>query len=206
MLNRFLVAATQQTALLPLVLGGGELFQLRHQNDADQRGGEAAVVQAVAAVEVGHGGHQQVVHHSGDEAVAPAVLVGDGAQAVGVAQTHHDGLGVDCAGKIAAKQAGDPAKYKAGHHIAQHDGPNIAGMGAGIAGTQHAEDNAEGNAVEGGADQIIVAQDEQAVNAQVHQVHSVAVAAGEIGHQIGILQQLPVILGLAAQNQGEDHA
>ena len=64
---------------LSLILGLGEALQLRHQNDADQRSGETAVVQAEATMEIGHRSHQQVVQHRCQETVTPAVLVGDGA-------------------------------------------------------------------------------------------------------------------------------
>ena len=82
-----------------LVLGEEVALQGGEHQQAHQRCREAAVVQAHAAVELGHGGDHAVVEHGGEEAVAPAVLVGDGAQTVGIAQTHHNGLGMKLSGK-----------------------------------------------------------------------------------------------------------
>ena len=55
---------------------------------------------------VGYGGDQQEVHDCGHHTPEPAVLAGDGAQAVGEAQADGDGLGVDGHGVGAAGQAG----------------------------------------------------------------------------------------------------
>ena len=79
-------------------------------------------------------------------------------------------------------------------------------MGAGIAGGQHAEDDAEGNTVESGTDGIVISQDKQAEDTHVHQESSIAVGGREVGHQVRILQKLPVILGLAAQDEGKNNA
>ena len=141
---------SRQAALFALILGLGEALQLGHQDDADQRCGEAAVIQAVAAVQRGHGGNQQIVHNGSNKAIAPAVLIRNGAQAVGIAQTHTDRLGVDGTGEGAAGELAQPAENEAGCHVTGHNGPHIAGVGTGIAGSQHAEDDTEGNAVKGG--------------------------------------------------------
>jgi len=157
-------------------------------------------------VEVGHGSDQQIVQSGGQHTEAPAVLIRNGAQTVGVAQTDGDGLGIDSHGKAAAQQGGDPAKEETGHHITCHNGPDVGRMGTGVAAGQHTEDNAESNAVEGNTDGVVVCQDHQTVYAHIHQHHGVAVLAGEGGDLVGILQQDPVILGSAAQDKGKDDA
>ena len=86
-------------------LQSAELFQDRYQDDAHEDGGEAAVVQAEATVQTGHQGDQAVVDHSGHKAVCPAVLIAAGAEAVGVAQTDDDGLGIDSQGEVSARAA-----------------------------------------------------------------------------------------------------
>ena len=100
------------------------------------------------------------MHGRRQEAVAPAILVGNGAQAVGIAQAHTDGLSVDGEGEIAAQQRGDQAAHGRRHQITRHNGPYVAGMGTGITGGQHAEDDAEGDAVDGGTDEVIDADNE----------------------------------------------
>ena len=67
-------------------------LQLGKQEDAHQRRSKAAVVQAEAAVEIRHRGHQQEVQEGRNDALLPAVFVGNGAQAVGIAQAHNNGL------------------------------------------------------------------------------------------------------------------
>ena len=115
------------------------------------------------------------MHDSGQETVAPAVLVGNGAEAVGIAQADTDGLGIDGEGEGASHQRGDKAAHRGGYHIAQHDRPDIAGVGAGVAGGEHTEDDAEGNAVEGSTNQVVVAQNEQTEHTHVHQEHGISV-------------------------------
>ena len=75
-------------------------------------------------------------------------------------------IGLADAGPLAEERRGD---------IAHHNGPDIAGMAAGAAAGQHAEDAAEGHGVEGRADQVIIQHDEQAVDADVHQERGIAV-------------------------------
>ena len=168
-----------------------------HQQ-AHQGRGEAAVVQAHGTVEFRHRGDHAVVHHGRNHAIAPAVAVGDGAQAVGVAQAHDDGLGIEVlvegAAGVGSQQAEDPGS----HRIAQHDGPDVAGMGAGVAGSQHAENDTEGNTVELRTDQAIVEQDEQAVDAHIHQHGGIVIGIREIDHMIRVPQQVPVLLRGAA--------
>ena len=185
--------------------GPGEALQLRHQQNAHQRRGKAAVVQAEAAVEVGHRGHQQIVHGTGHNAGGPAVLSRHRAQAVGKAQSHADGLGINGLGEGTARHAGQPGRQQRHQKITHHNGPHVPGMRAGIGGSQHAEDNAHGHAVEGDAHQVVVRQNEQAEHAHIHQEHSVAISAGETGHMYRIGQQLSIIPGFAAQQQGQNH-
>ena len=136
----------------------------------------------------------------------PAVGIADGAQAVGVAHAYDDALGVEGVLEGNACPVGQLLRAEGSQGVAQQDGPDIGGAGAGIAGSQHTEYNAEGNAVEGRADEVVVAQDEQAVNTQIHQHHSVAQGAGNVIHLAAILQKLPVVLGGATQEQGDHHA
>ena len=183
-----------------------ELFQFGHQHQANKAGGEAAVIQAEAAVEVGHRGDQQVVQAGGQHTEAPAVLIRNGAQAVGIAQANHNSLGIDGSGEIAAQQRGQPAKQEGSHHIAGHNRPNIGRMRAGVTAGQHAEDDTEGHTVEAGTDGVVVSQDHQAVYTHVHQHHGIAVGSGEGGDLVGVLQQDPIVLGSAAQNESKNNA
>ena len=153
-----------------------------------------------------HRGYQHIMHHTGQNTEVPAILISNGAQAVGIAQTNHDGLGIDGTGEIATGELCQQTKTKAGYHIAGHNGPDVTGVRAGIAASQHTENDAEGDAVEGGTDGIVIGQNEQAVHAHIHQEGGIAVGGGEIGHQIRILQQIPVILGLAAHEEGHHDA
>ena len=74
-------------------------------------------------------------------------------------------------------------------------------MGAGIAGGQHTENDAHRHAVEGGTDEVVVSQNEQAEHAHVHQEHF-RTHLGRNGTDVlrgG--QQCPVLLRLAAHGQ-----
>ena len=70
--------------------------------------------------------------------------------------------------------------------------------GVSLKGRQHTEDNAEGNTVEGCSDGIVISQNKQAKDTNIHQEGGIAVGGREISDQIGILQQPPVILGFTA--------
>ena len=79
-------------------------------------------------------------------------------------------------------------------------------MGAGIAGGQHTENDAHRHAVEGGTDEVVVSQNEQAEHAHVHQEHF-RTHLGRNGTDVlrgG--QQRPVLLRLAAHGQCEHDA
>ena len=79
-------------------------------------------------------------------------------------------------------------------------------MGAGIAGGQHTENDAHRHAVEGGTDEVVVSQNEQAEHAHVHQEHF-RTHLGRNGTDVlrgG--QQCPVLLRLAAHGQCEHDA
>ena len=78
-------------------------------------------------------------------------------------------------------------------------------MGAGIAAGQHAEDDAEGDAVEAGADQIVIAQDKQAVDAHVHQERRLAVGSREAAGVFRVCHQVPIVPGFAAHGEGRNH-
>ena len=78
-------------------------------------------------------------------------------------------------------------------------------MGAGIAGSQHTEENPEGDTVEGRADQVVVAQNEQAVDAHIHQEDGVSISGGQAGHLVFTGEQLEIRLGVAAQQQRQHH-
>ena len=54
-------------------------FQLGQQEDADQRCCKAAVIQAEAAVEIGHGSYQQIMQESCNDTLLPAILIRNGA-------------------------------------------------------------------------------------------------------------------------------
>ena len=190
---------------LELRLGLGKTLQNGDQKQAHKGRGEAAIVQAVAAVEQGDGGDQGIVHHGREEAVFPAVFPGDGAEAVGIAQADHNGLGIDGPGEAAADGVGKALEQPGGCRIAQHNGQYAQRVGAGIAAGQHTEDDAEGHAVEAAANQIVIAQDEQTVYAYVHQESRFPVGRGEAGGLRLVQHQVPVVLRLAAHAQGSDH-
>ena len=134
------------------MLGHKMALQTGNHQQAYQRSGETAVVQAHAAVKHRHGGHHAEVHHGRQHTVEPAVFVGDGAEAVGIAQTHHNGLGMEVLGEGGTEDGGEELENMGSHRIAQHDGPDIGRMGTGIAGGEHTEDDAEGDTVEGRSD------------------------------------------------------
>ena len=85
---------------LAFFFGFAEPLQLGNQHQADQRCGKAAVVQQEAAVQGRYSRNQQIMQTASQHAAAPAVLAGNGAQAVGVAQTDHNGLVADGQSKI----------------------------------------------------------------------------------------------------------
>ena len=78
-------------------------------------------------------------------------------------------------------------------------------MGAGVAAGQHTEQDAEGHAVEGAADEVVVAQNEQTVYAHIHQEGCLAIGGGEAGGLGFVHHQCPVVLGGAAHGQGNEH-
>ena len=198
---------------LALFLGLAELLQLGYQHQADQRCGEAAVVQAEAAVHIRYAGNQQIVQSCGQYAVAKAISTGDGAEAIGIAQTDQNGL-VGNGQRIAlhTQQTGDPAEQVAGQHIAHHNGQHIPGMGAGVAGTEHTEHDAEGHtgphilAAVQKAGQVEVGHDHQSVHAHIHQEGCSAVLGREADTLAGVLHQRPVGLGSAAHQQCKHNA
>ena len=74
-------------------------------------------------------------------------------------------------------------------------------MGAGIAGCQHTEHDAESDTVEAGANQVVVAQDEQAKYAEVHQEHVGAQGAADAGHPFAGGDKIPILFWRAAHEQ-----
>ena len=76
-------------------------------------------------------------------------------------------------------------------------------MGAGVAGSQHTEDDAEGHAVEAGTDEVVVGQDEEAKHTCVHEENRIAIGAGEIA--AGAPEDFPVVLKAAPHKQGSHH-
>ena len=121
-----------------------------------QCSGEAAVIQAHTAMEHRNCGDHTEVHYGSAHAVEPAVFVSDGAEAVGIAQANHNGLGMEILGEFGTKEGRKKLENVGGDGVTQHNGPDIERMGSGIACGQHAEDDTEGNAVKGGADDIVV--------------------------------------------------
>ena len=153
-------------------------------------------------MEQGHGSYQQRMEHSREKAQHRAVLVHNGRHAVGITGPDQNGLGVDMVDKIASQQAGDPLHQRGRHHIAQQHGPGVQRMGAGIAGGEHAEHNAEGGPIEAGPYQIVVPQNEQAEDAEVHQEHIVAQSTGNAGIALLVRHEGQVFFRRAAQGQG----
>ena len=82
--------------------GTGKLFEDRHKKDAHQSCGKAAVIKAHSAVKLWNGGDDAVVEHSSRHAVDPTVSVGNGAQAVCIAQTDDNGLVIQKLSELAA--------------------------------------------------------------------------------------------------------
>ena len=146
------------------------------------------------------------MHHGRNHAPEPAVLAGNGTQAVGEAQSHSDGLSIDHKGEIAPRHSGQPPRQEGRQHVSQHDRPDVARMGAGIAGTQHTENNAQRHAVEGSADEVVVSQNEQAEYAHVHQEYIRTHLGGNGAHMLRGGQQRPILLRLAAHGQREHDA
>ena len=156
-------------------------------------------------MEQGYRGHQGIVHHCPQECKGPAVFPGDGAQAAGVAQAHHDGLGIDKAGKIAAHRFLQRLKQPGSRHISQNNGEHIPGICPHVAAGQHTKQNAEGNAVEGFAHDIVIGQDEQPINAHIHQENGIAVVCGNADGVVIAPQHFPVFPEAAAHQQGKHH-
>ena len=160
---------------LAFFFGLAEFFQNRHQDDAYEDSREATVVQAGAAVEIGNKGHKSVVDYTAHKGILPAVLVSNGAQAVGIAKADADGSCVDLQGEIAAHPLGVILCAEGCHHIAGHNGPYIGGARAGITGAEHTENKTQLHTVEGCADGIVVTTLMNVLNTQ--ELHSVLGAA-----------------------------
>ena len=152
-----------------------------------------------------HGGDQQRVEHPCKEAQHGAVLIHNGCHAVGVAGADQDCLGIDMVGEVAPQLAGDPLHQRGRHHIAQQHGPGVQGVGAGVAGGEHAEHNAEGGPIEAGPYQIIVPQNEQAEDAEVHQEHIVAQSTGNAGIPLLVRHEGQVFFRRAAHGQSSQN-
>ena len=75
-------------------------------------------------------------------------------------------------------------------------------MGAGVAGAEHTEHDTEGGTVEGGPHQVVVAQDKEAKDPEVHQEHVIAKSGGNTHVALFIGDEAPVGLGDAAHGQG----
>ena len=154
-------------------------------------------------MEAGHQSDQGVVNHGCQEGIVPAVLIADGAQTVGIAKSYHNGLIVHSQGEAATQQGRNPTGHSGSHDVAQHNGPHIAGAGAGVAGAEHTEDQTEGDTVKAGTNQIVVSQNEQTKDTHIHQ--RIAQRAGNIVHLIPVFQQVPVVPGGAAHQQRQHH-
>ena len=89
--------------------------------------------------------------------------------------------------------------------VAQHNGQHVKRMGTGIAGAEHAENDTEGHAVEFRADEIVIAQNEETEQTDIHQHHFVAVSSGEIGDQLRIQQKFRILLRAAAKGNGSQY-
>ena len=107
-------------------------------------------------------GDHAVVEDRAHHAPEPAVFVRQQAQAIGIAQSHNDGLGVQIQGEIAVGIGGHQLEQPGDQCVTQHDGPDISRVGTGIAGAEHTENHAEGDAVEFRADQVVVTQNDNA--------------------------------------------
>ena len=97
-----------------------------------------------------------------------------------------------------------------GNGISGHNGPNIAGMRAGITGGDHAENNSEGDAVEFGPDNIVVKQNVQTVETGIHQKCSSSVRERDAFDMVGIVHEMPMILkpgthGIGDHHKGREH-
>ena len=57
----------------------GKIFKDRYKENANQRRGKAAVIEAHSAVERGNCGDDAIVQHRCRQAIAPAVFIGNGA-------------------------------------------------------------------------------------------------------------------------------
>ena len=154
----------------------------------------------------GHRGHQQEVEHPGQEAHSGAVAVYDGGHAVGVAGPDQNGLGIDVVGKGRAHIGTDPPAHRHRHDIAQQHGPGVFRMGPGVAGRKHTKHNAEGRSAEPGSHQIVVSQNEEAEDAEVHQEHIVPQGAAHAGHPLRAIQQPPILLRRAAHKRRPQNA
>ena len=80
---------------------------LQHGNhqQAHHSRGETAVVQAHAAMKLRHRGNHAEMHKRNNNAIIPAVLGGNGAQSGGIADTHHQRLGIHKLGEPSVSHA-----------------------------------------------------------------------------------------------------
>ena len=149
-----------------------------------------------------HSGHTA---HSGEN--RPAVSARDGGQSAREAKPDDDGLGVDRLGVFLTVRADKELLEQEGSaEVADHDGPDVARMGAGAARRQHTEDAAEGDTVEGRAHEVVIQHDEQPQHAHIHQRRRRAVFLRIIHAVAAVLHQVPIVLWLAAHEQGKDDA
>ena len=96
--------------------------------------------------------------------------------------------------EITANHLGETCKCNCSQHITQDDGPDVTGMRTGVTGSQHADNDAEGNTVHGCANEVIIGQNEQAKHTDVHQENMLAVVGREVPDGLVIGQQTPVCL------------
>ena len=87
-------------------------FQSGNHQQAHQCSGEAAIVQAHTAVEFRYSGHHAEVHHRCTHTIEPAVFVSNGAEAVGITQSHHNRLGIEMLGKVAVEDWGEKLEIR----------------------------------------------------------------------------------------------
>ena len=81
-------------------------LQTGNHQQANQTGSETAIVQTHATVKYRQSGHHAEVHHGSDHTVEPAVFVRNRAEAVGIAQSHDNGLGIEELCKFRPEEGG----------------------------------------------------------------------------------------------------
>ena len=106
MLREFLTIFLGQAVRFSFVLGFEVVFQHGDHQKANHSRGEAAVIQAHTAMQLGNSGDHAEMQECCHRTINPAILADDGGQTVGIANAHGDGLGIEILAECAAGDGG----------------------------------------------------------------------------------------------------